>query len=185
MSFYKKYLEFQKEISNPFKASTNPHFKSAFVELNDLLNHVKPVLNKHGLILQQRADEDYLITQIIDVESEQGITSKYKLSPDKQNLQGQGSARTYIRRYEIETVCGIFGDRDDDGNAGSEPSNDKGNPLLDKTRELFLSVDNKDPDALADYLVRNELNPKRFGQFADDKLCDVIAGLSKLLIDLD
>ena len=45
----KRILEVQKEIGTLSKNAKNPFFKSAYLDLNDLLTHVTPILNKHGL----------------------------------------------------------------------------------------------------------------------------------------
>ena len=49
----KRILEVKKQIGSLSKNSKNPFFKSAYLDLNDLLNAVEPLLQKQGLILMQ------------------------------------------------------------------------------------------------------------------------------------
>ena len=50
---YKKLLAVQKEIGAIHKDSKNPFYKSKYFDINSLLEAVKPVLNKYGLVLLQ------------------------------------------------------------------------------------------------------------------------------------
>jgi hypothetical protein len=53
MSIYKKLLEVQKEVGAISKDSKNPFFKSKYFDINQLIEHVQPVLNNKGLLLTQ------------------------------------------------------------------------------------------------------------------------------------
>lgn len=115
----KALLALQASIRNPLELSKNPHYKSKYVKLEDLLDWVKPELTTHGLLLSQYIDGESLVTNLVHAESGEMITSSMPLTPDKKNMQGVGSAITYARRYAIETICGITGTEDDDGNNAS------------------------------------------------------------------
>ena len=43
----------QAAIQNPTKNATNPHFKSTYASLPQILSEVKPILNDVGLVLTQ------------------------------------------------------------------------------------------------------------------------------------
>ena len=43
----------QGEMENAGKNSVNPHFKSKYADLAEILNTVRPVLSKHGLAVTQ------------------------------------------------------------------------------------------------------------------------------------
>jgi hypothetical protein len=45
--------EAQGEMENASKKSTNPHFKSKYADLAEILNTVRPVLARHGLSVVQ------------------------------------------------------------------------------------------------------------------------------------
>lgn len=111
--------------------STNPHFKSRFVSLGHLLAKVRPVLNRHGLVLAQapevnEAGQFVLRTKIMHASGET-LDFPAPLTPTKNDPQGQGSAITYMRRYSLAAVLAIADQEDDDGNAGSDPATANGN----------------------------------------------------------
>ena len=62
MSIYKKLLEVQKEVGAISKDSKNPFFKSKYFDINQLIEHVQPVLNKHGLVLTQPIIKGYVFS---------------------------------------------------------------------------------------------------------------------------
>ena len=51
MSIYKKLFEAKKEIGKISKDSNNPFYKSKYFDINQLLEHVEPILQKHDLLL--------------------------------------------------------------------------------------------------------------------------------------
>ena len=53
MSIFKKLFEAKKEIGKISKDSTNPFFKSKYFDINGLLEHVEPILQKNDLVLLQ------------------------------------------------------------------------------------------------------------------------------------
>ena len=116
----KALIKFQGLVKNPQKNSKNPHFRSSYVNLDGLLEAVKEPLTKCDLFLTQNFifmnDSTFLETTLMH-SSGQNIKSVLPVSPDKANIQGFGSAVTYLRRYSLESICGITGSDDDDGNA--------------------------------------------------------------------
>jgi hypothetical protein len=48
-----KLLEVQKEVGAIKKDSVNPFFKSKYADINSYIDTVKPILNKHGVVLLQ------------------------------------------------------------------------------------------------------------------------------------
>ena len=102
----------------------NPHFKSSYFGLGDLLAQVKPAFAAYGLAVVQVAntsDERISIqTRVFHISGhifefgELGIKGATK-------LQDTGSALTYLKRYALATLTGVASDMDDDGNAASKP----------------------------------------------------------------
>jgi hypothetical protein len=115
---FKALSAFQKEVVNPTKDATNPHFKSNYVKIDGIIEAVKEPLSKHGLSYTQifRVSEGvtYLVTRLNHVSGD-FIESELPIQPDKSNIQGFGAAVTYLRRYSLESICGIAGEDDDDG----------------------------------------------------------------------
>src|SRR6056297_1661089 len=119
MSIYKKLFEAKKEIGKISKDSTNPFFKSKYFDINQLLEHVKPILQKHELLLLQPIEEDKVCSTILDIESEKLISSAIAL-PQITDPQKLGSAITYYRRYTLQSLLGLQAE-DDDANATVKP----------------------------------------------------------------
>lgn len=112
----------QAEMPAVGRDKENPHFKSKFTSLDNLLSSVRPVLNRHGLALVQTPmfdDEGKFVlrTRIMHTAGELAFDSP--LTPTKDDPQGQGSAITYMRRYTVASALAIADQDDDDGNAAS------------------------------------------------------------------
>ncbi len=111
----------QAEVENATKGSVNPHFKSRYADLAEVLNTARPVFAKHGLcILQSTAFDGSLVhvETVIGHSSGGLICSTASCVPAKSDAQGIGSATTYLRRYGAAAMCGIA-QEDDDGNAAA------------------------------------------------------------------
>jgi hypothetical protein len=116
---HKKLLQFQQKQLVLHKTGENPHFKSKYVPLNEVLETVVPALNDLGVLVLQAPAENGLNTTLYDTEDDTSVTSfiPYVEATTAQKL---GSNNTYNRRYALVTMLGL-GDEDDDGNKASEP----------------------------------------------------------------
>lgn len=117
MSVYKKLFEAKKEIGKISKDSKNPFFKSKYFDINSLLEHVEPILQKHDLLLLQPILEGKVITELIDVETGEKVNSEITL-PLLNDPQKLGSAVSYYRRYTAQSLLGLQA-TDDDANLAS------------------------------------------------------------------
>lgn len=111
----------QGEIENAGKTSSNPHFKSKYADLAEILNTVRPVFSKFGLSLIQSTEFDGSLVSVTTLIAHQGggyITAVASCVPAKTDAQGVGAATTYLRRYAAAAVSGIA-QEDDDGNAAA------------------------------------------------------------------
>ena len=111
----------QAEVENATKASTNPHFKSKYADLAEVLNTVRPVYSKHGIAIVQSTGFDGGMVSVTTalVHKEGGyITSVASCTPAKTDGQGVGAATTYLRRYSLAAACGVA-QEDDDGNSAA------------------------------------------------------------------
>ena len=136
MSIYKKLFEAKKEIGKISKDSTNPFFKSKYFDINSLLEHVEPVLQKNGLLLLQPIDKGFVSTDIYDIEGGECISSNIQL-PNIQDPQKLGSAITYYRRYTLQSLLGLQAE-DDDGNVATKQVKEEVKPILDEKGFAFL-----------------------------------------------
>jgi hypothetical protein len=129
MSIYTKLLEVQKEIGAIKKDSTNPFFKSKYFDINSLLEQVKPVLNKHGLVVLQGLTNIEgklaLSTKIAGVDKETSCELETICPlPEVADAQKAGSAITYFRRYALQSLLALEAE-DDDANVASGKINKK------------------------------------------------------------
>ena len=118
MNLYTKLNEVKKEIGAISKDSTNPFFKSKYFDINSLLRHVEPLLQKNGLLLLQPIIKGEVFSEILDVESGESVTSSIPL-PNMEDPQKLGSAVTYYRRYTLQSLLGLQAE-DDDANSASQ-----------------------------------------------------------------
>lgn len=111
----------QAEIENAAKNAANPHFRSRYADLAEVLNTVRPVFAKHGLSIVQSTGFDGSLVSVTTLvgHAEGGfITSTASCVPAKTDAQGIGSATTYLRRYSLAAMAGVA-QEDDDGNAAA------------------------------------------------------------------
>jgi len=131
MSIYQKLHKVQTEVSTVKKASNNPFFNSKYFDINQLLEVVKPVLNKHGLVLMQPLSniegQPALLTRLIDSESGEileDVTPMITIN----DPQKAGSAITYYRRYALQSLLGLQAEDDDANNASGKAAPVKSAP---------------------------------------------------------
>lgn len=124
-----KLLAFQGEVAAITKDSDNPFFNSKYFDVNKVLEIVKPILTKHGIVLMQHLDTRYssegnfatsvLRTALHNAEAfDEVIQSEVPLTLPA-DPQKAGSVCTYYRRYALVTMLALQGEIDDDGNAAS------------------------------------------------------------------
>lgn len=103
------------EIGKISKETTNPFYKSKYFDVNALLEHSEPLLQKNGLLLLQPIIEGSVVSEIYEIESGLKVSSAIKL-PELNDPQKLGSAVTYYRRYTLQSLLGLQAE-DDDANA--------------------------------------------------------------------
>jgi hypothetical protein len=116
--------EAQGEIENASKNAANPHFKSKYADLAEILNTTRPVFAKHGLSLSQFPGFDGALASVTTIiaHKEGGyIVAVASCVPAKSDAQGIGSATTYLRRYSAAAAAGIA-QEDDDGESAKHDS---------------------------------------------------------------
>ena len=122
----KALAKFQGEIKQPKKNGTNPHFKSRFATLDDVVKSITETSSKYGLSFVQFPlnDEDKVgVKTIIMHESGEWIEGEpIYTKPMKNDPQALGAVLTYLRRYSLSAIFGVVSDEDDD----SESAMDRG-----------------------------------------------------------
>jgi hypothetical protein len=113
----------QMEMGKALKQSSNPHFRSKYADLGNVMDACLEPLNKHGIaVIQPTGEGDhgrYVKTVLIHGESGETLECEVPLIIGKNDMQGYGSAVTYARRYGLMAMAGIAPE-DDDGNAAAK-----------------------------------------------------------------
>jgi hypothetical protein len=114
-----KLLKFQNEVDVIKKDASNPHFKSRYASLYNMLSETKPLLNALKCIITQPIIDNKVYTIVTDTESGEYRQSWVELPPS-QNPQAAGSAITYFRRYTLAALLALEIEEDDDGNTAAQ-----------------------------------------------------------------
>ena len=116
-----KLLEVQKEVGAVSKDSENPFYNSKYFDINKLLEVVKPVLSKHGVVLMQPLTSDAegkitLTTMLMNSDDAQDNLAFTTPITQMNDAQKTGASVTYFRRYALQSILGLQAE-DDDGNS--------------------------------------------------------------------
>lgn len=119
-NIHTKLLQFQKMNITIARDGSNPHFKSRYSTLNEVLDKVKKPLNDLGIVIMQLSETEGLRTTLLDTQNGTRVTS---IIPYVGNdtAQKTGACITYYRRYGLVSLLGLEDD-DDDGNTASAPT---------------------------------------------------------------
>ena len=106
----------------PFNA-VNPFLKNRYADLGGIIQTAKPILAKHGLAVSQLAEGEgntTSVTTILMHSSGEWISSTISMDMEaekgKSQAQAVGSVITYLRRYSLASILGLYADEDNDGN---------------------------------------------------------------------
>lgn len=135
----------QMEMGPALKQSNNPHFKSKYADLGNVMEACMPALQAQGIAVIQPTGEDemgrYVETVFIHAASGESVSCRTPLIVGKNDMQGYGSAVTYARRYGLMAMAGIAPE-DDDGNAAARAAPAKVSPdTLTRIAELVAKTD--------------------------------------------
>ena len=145
----------QLHVENALKSSTNPHFKSKYADLAEILNTVRPVFSANGIAIVQTPTFESGVASVETMlchESGEFISSVCSSPVSKQDAQGIGSAITYLRRYSLAAMCGIAQEYDDGQHAVQEPQTQRQAPsrkLSNAEREMGVADMKGAPDEAA------------------------------------
>ncbi|MBW2998673.1 ERF family protein [Candidatus Woesearchaeota archaeon] len=119
----KAILALQKDETSMKADGSNPHFNSKYSTLSNVFDTIKKFVSKHDLVTLQQIiienDKSFLCTKLVHAPSGQWISSMMRLTPERNSLQGLGSAISYARRYSLVTILGLS-TSDDDGNEATK-----------------------------------------------------------------
>jgi hypothetical protein len=158
MSIYKKLLEIQKEVIGLGKDKKSNNYE--YVTGTKVLDHIKPLMNKHGLILKQEVTsienvrQDYktgvgtqyekakaeILSKVmmrftwIDCETGEKDINEFGANGQNDWEKGLGSALTYAERYFLLKYFHIATDEDDIDNVERKPEPKQQRIEIDVTR---------------------------------------------------
>lgn len=140
------------EINHATKNASNPHFKSTYANLAEVLDVVRATFKKWGLAVVQlpgpiKREGDFttvaITTTIIHQSGEMmGNIMEMPVNADKNGRitpHAVGSAITFGRRYALAAAAGIT-QEDDDGNAGSDGGEDEETAYIDSLRDRITGA---------------------------------------------
>jgi len=117
------------EMRDPVKRSQNPHFKSRFADLREVLDCIEEPLGRHGLVflqLLQPSDNGTLMlhSQLHHADSGEMVQAVVPIVPEKPGPQALGSCISYMRRYSAKAMFSLAdADEDDDAEAATHRPN--------------------------------------------------------------
>lgn len=110
--------------------SVNPHFKSRYASLDNIIETIRPVLSKHSLAIVQgtttpESDSNgkvtgFTVETMLVHQSGEWLCNAAVMPLAKADPQGAGAAITYGRRYGLSALLSLATDEDDDANAASK-----------------------------------------------------------------
>lgn len=133
LTVHAAFVAAQAELTNPHKdktANIKAGFSYTYADLATILDHVRPVLARHGLAVSQNVTEAdggrLAVSTTLVHDSGEVLTFGPLVGDSGRDWQGLGSAITYARRYALCAALGIAADDDDD--AQTAPSKAKAKP---------------------------------------------------------
>lgn len=125
-------LKAQNDLGNPTNNTKNEFLGNSYFPLPDLIDHIKPVLSKHGLSIVQLPASDAtgvgITTTILHTSGEwlsETVTVPVESRKGNTLAQVAGGTITYLRRYSLSAAMNIASE-DDDGNHGQDPKAERG-----------------------------------------------------------
>jgi hypothetical protein len=116
-------IKVQGGISGVHKNAKNPHFKSSYATLENVIDTARPALQEAGIAFVQApgmvVDGSVEVTTMLIHDSGEWMRSTLHVPLGKRDPQGVGSAITYGCRYSLMAMLGLP-PTDDDGEAAME-----------------------------------------------------------------
>lgn len=153
-----KLLEFQKKVNSIKKDGKNPHFKSTYATLTQILSEVKPILSECGLLIMQPIKDHKVGTVIYDDKG--AIAESYIDLPTNMTPQQLGSAITYFRRYTLASLLALEIE-EDDANLTSIKPPVKQTLTSTQLTDAIKAIQGGKKDAVLKQLEKYDLTPEQ------------------------
>jgi hypothetical protein len=154
----------QGELFAAKKDSINPHFKSKYADLASVWEACREALSSNGLSVTQMPAEfqNNIMTLVTRISHSSGewLEQTMTIPVGKPDPQGIGSCLTYMRRYALAAVVGVYQD-DDDANSASYAPKERPATLTDdelaKIKVLAVAT-HSDVAKIAQFYGKKELH---------------------------
>lgn len=107
--------EFETVVFDKF----NPHYKNKYASIAAIRKAIEPALCKYGISMIQpwemRDNGDIVLYTKLLHESGEEISSSCLIAKGNKSDQLMGASVTYMKRYQMSSLLGIFAEEDDDG----------------------------------------------------------------------
>lgn len=191
----------KKTLRPMVKDSSNPFFKSKYLELSDILSNLEPILHAEGLFLTQatilRDGKTIVVSEVTHAESGEFVASEFPAEVASADPQKLGSAVSYARRYGVQSLFSL-NVVDDDGNSASGKGSSSGkteahkasSPAIDTPKGGFrtqqpvkdLPTGTKEIGGGGiDVIITNNTNPIIIPEFTKESIASATVNLEETL----
>jgi len=158
--------------------SKNPFLKNDYASLGAIIAGARPVIAKHGLSVSQLTfGEDGVagVETVLMHTSGEWISSSISMpigeEKGKSSAQVAGSIVTYLRRYSLASILGIYSDEDGDGN--------KPEPTRKPARTKPEAQANDDIMTIERAMAIENSEGVKYGDIDSDTLQKMVIGINK------
>ena len=145
-TIYSRLLNVQKRVGVLTKDKSNPFYKSKYLDINTIIEVVKPIMNEEGLVLLQPLafTTEYKPTIRTIIIDEKGENLAYEsILPENPDPQKMGAIITYFRRYALQSLLCLQAEDDDANSAipSKTPQNAPQREIHPATRQPLTQND--------------------------------------------
>ena len=159
--------------------SKNPFLKNDYASLGAIIAGARPVIAKHGLSVSQLTFGEEGVAGVETVlmhTSGEWISSSISMpvgeEKGKSSAQVAGSIVTYLRRYSLASILGIYSDEDGDGN---KPETERKPIRTAMPKEEPVD----DPMTIERAMKITNSEGVMYGDIPNDKLQAMVLGINK------
>ena len=158
--------------------ATNPFLKNKYADLGSVIEAARAPLSTNNLSISQLVsgnDEAISVTTMLMHSSGQWLESTVSMAvgveKGKSAAQVAGSIITYMRRYSLASILGIYADEDSDGNAPENGKSKKQAPAPARKPAASMTLETA-------MEVTNHIG-EMYGTLESDKLEMMTIGINK------
>lgn len=171
---WKALLKAQSELPAAKREARNEFKKYSYADINSVLEVVRPILNKHGIVVTQSVfssacPECYPVvtTTLTHAESGSSWSAPMTIPCDARDIQKLGAAVTYGRRYSlVSMLCLEQEDPDADDQVQRQQMANKA-PSVAKTCLLYRPMEHSDKLRLAEMMRQAKIEAKDMLAFSE------------------